>query len=48
MYSRSGALGYDLYGCSHEEVIRDLIDQLEQYFRFMDIAPGQLPWNAVS
>tara|TARA_R110002050_G_scaffold269917_2_gene412505 strand:- start:38325 stop:40313 length:1989 start_codon:yes stop_codon:yes gene_type:complete len=48
VYSRSGALGYDLYGCSHEEVIRDLIDQLEQYFRFMDIAPGQLPWNAVS
>ncbi|HDY84690.1 hypothetical protein LCGC14_1603630 [marine sediment metagenome] len=48
VYSRSGALGYDLYGCSREEVIRDLIDQLEQYFRFMDIAPGQLPWNAVS
>jgi choline/glycine/proline betaine transport protein len=48
VYSRSGALGYDLYGCSREEVIRDLIDQLEQYFKFMDIAPGQLPWNAVS
>lgn len=48
VYSRSGALGYDLYGCSREEVIRDLIDQLEQYFKFMDIAPGQLPWNSVS
>ncbi len=48
VYLRSGSLGYDLYGCSREEVIRDLIDQLEQYFNFMDLAPRQLPWNTVS
>lgn len=47
VYIRSGSLGYDLYGCSREEIIRDLIDQLEQYFNFMDLAPGQLPWNTV-
>jgi len=48
VYIRNGALGYELYGCSKDEVIRDLIDQLEQYFNFVDAAPGQLPWNTVS
>jgi choline/glycine/proline betaine transport protein len=48
VYIRNGALGYELYGCSQDEVIRDLIDQLEQYFNFVDAAPGQLPWNTVS
>ena len=34
-----------------EEILqqfRDLIDQLEQYFNFVDAAPGHLPWNTVS
>ncbi len=48
VYIRNGALGYELYGCSRDEVIRDLIDQLEQYFNFVDAAPGHLPWNAAS
>lgn len=48
VYIRNGALGYELYGCSRDEVIRDLIDQLEQYFNFVDAAPGHLPWNTVS
>ena len=48
VYIRNGALGYELFGCSQDEVIRDLIDQLEQYFNFVDAAPGHLPWNTVS
>ncbi|MDF1764594.1 MAG: BCCT family transporter, partial [Oleibacter sp.] len=48
VFIRNGGLGYDLYGCSQEEVIRDILDQLEQYFNFVDAAPGQLPWNTVS
>ncbi|MFA7555414.1 MAG: BCCT family transporter [Spongiibacteraceae bacterium] len=47
VYLRNGALGYDLYGCSRDEVISDLIDQLEQYLNFIEAAPGQLPWNTV-
>ncbi len=48
VYTRHGALGYEVYGYSREEVIRDLIDHIEQYFNFVDVAPGQLPWNTVS
>ncbi len=48
VYTRHGALGYEVYGYSHDEVIRDLIDHIEQYLNFVDVAPGQLPWNTVS
>lgn len=43
-----GSLGYDLFGCSKEEVIRDLVDHLEQYLNFIEAAPGTLPWEPVS
>ncbi len=42
-----GSLGYDLFGCSKEEVIRDLVDHLEQYLNFIEAAPGTLPWEPV-
>lgn len=43
-----GSLGYDLFGCSKEEVIRDLVDHLEQYLNFIEAAPGTLPWEPVN
>ena len=45
VYLRHGSLDYDLFGCSKEEVIRDLVDHLEQYLNFIDAAPGTLPWE---
>ena len=48
VYLSHGSLGYDLFGCSHEEVIGDLVGHLEQYFKFIEAAPGTLPWEPVN
>lgn len=48
VYLSHGALGYELFGCSKEEVIGDLVDHLEQYFKFIEAAPGTLPWEPVN
>lgn len=48
VYLSHGSLGYDLFGCSKEEVIGDLVDHLEQYFKFIEAAPGTLPWEPVN
>jgi len=29
-------------------VIGDLVDHLEQYFKFIEAAPGTLPWEPVN
>ena len=45
VFLRPGSLGYDLYGCDAHEVIRDVLDQFENYLHFLHVSPGQLPWN---
>ena len=45
VFLRPGSLGYDLYGCDAHEVIRDVLDQFENYLHFLHMTPGQLPWN---
>jgi len=45
VYLRRGSQGYDLYGCDQQEVIRDLLDQFENYLNFLHITPGHLPWE---
>ncbi|WP_300424642.1 BCCT family transporter [uncultured Thalassolituus sp.] len=45
VYLSHGAVGYDLFGCSKEEVIRDMLDHLEQYLNFIEASPGVLPWE---
>lgn len=45
VFLRPGGLGYDLYGCSNHELIRDLLDQFENYLNFLDVSPNVLPWD---
>lgn len=45
VFLRPGGLGYDLYGCDEQEIIRDVLDQFENYLSFLDETPNQLPWD---
>lgn len=45
VFLRPGGLGYDLYGCDVHEIIRDVLDQFENYLTFLDESPNQLPWD---
>lgn len=45
VFLRPGGLGYDLYGCDVHEIIRDLLDQFENYLSFLDETPHKLPWD---
>lgn len=45
VFLRHGSQGYDLFACEQQEVIRDLLDQFENYLNFLHITPGLLPWG---
>lgn len=45
VFLRPGGLGYDLYGCDEHEIIRDVLDQFENYLSFLDVSPSKLPWD---
>ncbi|HUH57591.1 MAG TPA: BCCT family transporter, partial [Pseudomonadales bacterium] len=45
VFLRPGGLGYDLYGCDVHEIIRDVLDQFENYLSFLDESPNKLPWD---
>lgn len=45
VFLRPGGLGYDLYGCDEHEIIRDVLDQFENYLSFLDESPNKLPWD---
>lgn len=46
VFLNHGSQGYDLFGCEQQEVIRDLLDQFENYLNFLHVTPGHLPWAA--
>ena len=45
VFLRRGGRSYDVYGYSEEDLIRDILDQFENYLHFLDSAPGNLPWD---
>ncbi|MCX4189865.1 BCCT family transporter [Methylophaga sp. OBS3] len=45
VFMRRGGASYDLYGCTEQEVIDDLLTQFEKYLHFLHISPGILPWK---
>jgi len=45
VYLRRGGRAYDIYGYDKDDVIKDILDQFENYLHFLDISPGKLPWE---
>ncbi|HET8808048.1 MAG TPA: BCCT family transporter [Methylophaga sp.] len=45
VFMRRGGASYDIYGCSEQEIIDDLLTQFEKYLHFLHISPGILPWK---
>lgn len=45
VFMRRGGAAYDIYGCSEQEIIDDLLTQFEKYLHFLHISPGILPWK---
>lgn len=45
VFLRRGGQSYDVYGYDSQEMIRDILDQFENYLRFLDVSPGSLPWK---
>lgn len=45
VYLRRGGRAYDIYGYDEDDVIKDILDQFENYLHFLDISPGKLPWE---
>jgi choline/glycine/proline betaine transport protein len=45
VYLRRGGRAYDIYGYDEHDVIKDILDQFENYLHFLDISPGKLPWD---
>lgn len=44
VFLRRGGRSYDVFGYSREDVIRDILDQFENYLHFLDVSPATLPW----
>lgn len=45
VYLRRGGRAYDIFGYDKNDVIKDILDQFENYLHFLDISPGKLPWD---
>jgi len=45
VYMRRGGRSYDVYGYDEHDIIKDILDQFENYLHFLDISPGKLPWD---
>jgi choline/glycine/proline betaine transport protein len=45
VYLRRGGRAYDIYGYTEEDIVKDILDQFENYLHFLDISPGKLPWD---
>src|SRR5690606_32177958 len=45
VFMRNGGLDYDLYGCSTQEIIDDILAQFGNYLHFLHTSPGVLPWD---
>lgn len=45
VFLRRGGRSYDIYGYDEHDIIKDLLDQFENYLHFLHISPGELPWD---
>lgn len=45
VFLRRGGLSYDIYGYNEQDIVKDILDQLENYLHFLDNSPGELPWD---
>jgi choline/glycine/proline betaine transport protein len=45
VFMRRGGAAYDVFDCSEQEIIDDLLTQFEKYLHFLHISPGILPWK---
>lgn len=45
VFLRRGGLSYDVYGFNEDDVVKDILDQFENYLHFLDNSPGELPWD---
>lgn len=45
VFLRRGGRSYDIFGYSEDDIVKDILDQFENYLHFLDNSPGDLPWN---
>ncbi len=45
VFLRRGGLSYDIYGFNEGDIVKDILDQFENYLHFLDNSPGELPWD---
>ncbi|AXR07139.1 BCCT family transporter [Salinimonas sediminis] len=45
VFLRRGGQAYDIYGYEKHSIVKDILDQFENYLHFLDNTPGQLPWQ---
>lgn len=45
VFLRRGGQAYDIYGYDKSSIVKDILDQFENYLHFLDNSPGQLPWQ---
>ena len=45
VFLRRGGRSYDVFGYDKDDIIKDILDQFENYLHFLHISPGKLPWD---
>ena len=45
VFLRRGGRSYDVFGYDEDDIIRDILDQFENYLHFLGLTPGKLPWE---
>lgn len=45
VFLRRGGRSYDIYGYDKDDIIKDILDQFENYLHFLHNSPGHLPWD---
>lgn len=44
VFLRRGGRAYDVYGYDEHDLIREILDQFENYLHFLHVSPTSLPW----
>ncbi len=47
VFLRLGGQSYDIFGFDQHDIIIDILDKFEKHLIFLEISPGNLPWNMV-
>lgn len=45
VFLRRGGRSYDIFGYTEDDIIKDILDQFENYLHFLHVSPGKLPWD---